>query len=128
MGRKAVDIAIKKALSFYVTVVCLNMKYLENLKISRHCVQQTIRKFNALYIGATKPRAGRHSKLTDRQKRAIKLQQFRNDVKRFERSQQQRVHRGGGLGIWSYLTCHVSKKTQKYFQEKKTPFYSMASK
>ncbi|CAM4922917.1 unnamed protein product [Rotaria socialis] len=88
---------------------------------------------------ATKPGAGRRSKLTDRQKRAIKLQQvrddtlslndliryvqtsfnitvsrrtnriyirrFRNDLKRFERSQP-RVHKGGGVGIWSYLTCH----------------------
>ncbi|CAF4509794.1 unnamed protein product [Rotaria socialis] len=45
------------------------------LKISRHYVQQTIRKFNEFHTVATKPGAGRHSKLTNRQNRAIKLQQ-----------------------------------------------------
>ncbi|CAF5013827.1 unnamed protein product [Rotaria magnacalcarata] len=91
---------------------------------------------------ATKPGAGRLFKMTRHQKRAIKLQQlrddtlslnvfvryaqaslnldisrqtvslilrefdlvsFRNDLKRHERFQP-RVHRGGGLGIWSYIT------------------------
>ncbi|CAF4411971.1 unnamed protein product [Rotaria magnacalcarata] len=169
-------------------------------EISRHCAQQTIRKFNEFHTVATKPGGGRHSKLTNRQKRAIKLQQvcddtlsltdlvryvqtslnitvshrtvsrilhefamisyiaprksrinyghrcarlrwcyqhltwteknwsnviftdesnleilnrrnriyirrFQNDLQRFERSQQ-RVHRGGGVGMPSYLTCH----------------------
>ena len=50
------------------------------LRISRHCVRQTTRKFNELHTVATKPGAGRHSKLTDRQKRAIKLQQNCDDT------------------------------------------------
>ena len=50
------------------------------LKISRHCVRQTIRKFNELQTVATKPGAGHHSKLTDRQKRTIKLQQNRDNI------------------------------------------------
>ncbi|CAF5223612.1 unnamed protein product, partial [Rotaria magnacalcarata] len=38
-------------------------------------------------------------------KNRIYIRRFRNDLKRFERSQS-RVHKGGGVGIWSYLTCH----------------------
>ena len=33
----------------------------------------------------------------------IYIRRFRNDLKRHERFQP-RVHRGGGLGIWSYIT------------------------
>lgn len=200
MGRKAVDIAIKKSIILLRDSGMSQHEISRRLNISRRCIRQTIRKYNELHSVATKPGAGRHSKLTDRQKRAIKLQQvrddtlsltdlvryvqtsfnltvsrrtvnrvlhdfdmisyiaprkprinhrqrcarvhwcyqhltwtekdwsnviftdesnfeilnrknriyirrFRKDLKRFERSQQ-RVHRGGGLGIWSYLTCH----------------------
>ncbi|CAF4628069.1 unnamed protein product, partial [Rotaria socialis] len=35
----------------------------------------------------------------------IYIRRFRNDLKRFERSQPQ-VHKCGGVGIWSYPTCH----------------------
>ena len=35
----------------------------------------------------------------------IYIRRFRNDLKRFERSQS-RVHKGGGVGICSYLTCY----------------------
>ncbi|CAF5159686.1 unnamed protein product, partial [Rotaria magnacalcarata] len=33
------------------------------------------------------------------------IRRFRNDLKRFKWSQP-RVRKGGGVGIWSYLTCH----------------------
>ena len=38
-------------------------------------------------------------------KNRIYIRRFRHDSTRFERSQQ-RVHRGGGIGVWSYITCH----------------------
>ena len=41
-------------------------------------VKPYMRKFNELHTVATKPGAGRHSKLADLQKRAIKLQQVRD--------------------------------------------------
>ena len=170
------------------------------LHISRRCIVQTIRKHHEFHTVATKPDAGRPPKVTDRQKRLIKLQQlrddtlslndlvryaytelnltvhrqtvsrilrvydmvsyiapkkpkitptqrrvrlqrcyehlswsekdwsnvifsdesnyeilnrknriyihrFRNDPSRFQRSQR-RVHKGGGIGVWSYITCH----------------------
>ncbi|CAF4343613.1 unnamed protein product [Rotaria sp. Silwood2] len=122
MGRKAVDSAIKRSIIVLRDSGMSQHEISRKLKIFRHCVQQTIRKFNELHTLAIKSGAGHHSKLTDRQKRAVKLQQvrddtlsltdlvrFRNDLKRFERSQQ-RVHRGGGVGIWSYLTCHAFEK------------------
>ena len=39
-------------------------------------------------------------------KNRIYTRRFRYDPTRFERSQQ-RVHRGRGIGIWLYVTCHV---------------------
>ena len=38
-------------------------------------------------------------------KNRIYTRRFRHDPTRFERSQQ-RVHRRGGIGLWSYVTCH----------------------
>ena len=39
------------------------------------------------------------------QKNRILFRRFRTDRTRFERSQK-RTHRGGGLGVWSFITCH----------------------
>ena len=50
------------------------------LKISRRCIRQTIRKFDRFHNVATKPGAGRPQKVTDREKRLIKLQQLRDDT------------------------------------------------
>ena len=47
------------------------------MKISRRCIRQTFTQFHTL---ATKPGAGRSPKVTDREKRLIKLQQFRDDT------------------------------------------------
>ncbi|CAF4622351.1 unnamed protein product [Rotaria sp. Silwood2] len=157
MGRKAVDSAIKRSIIVLRDSGMSQHEISRKLKIFRHCVQQTIRKFNELHTLAIKSGAGHHSKLTDRQKRAVKLQQvrddtlsltdlvrFRNDLKRFERSQQ-RVHRGGGVDKYidildkhlptafeKFLSHssheillqqdnarpHVSIKTRKYFKKK----------
>lgn len=46
----------------------------QRLKISRHCTRRTIRKFDELRMIATKSGVEVRSKLTDRQKQAIKLQ------------------------------------------------------
>ena len=50
------------------------------LNISCKCIRQTIYKFDKFHTVATKPGAGRTSKVTERQKRLIKLQQVRDDT------------------------------------------------
>ncbi|CAF4794621.1 unnamed protein product [Rotaria magnacalcarata] len=115
MGRKAVDIATKRTIILLRDSGMSQYEIFRKLNISRHCIGHTISKFNKLHTVTTKPGAGRRSKLTDCQKLTIKLQQviftdesnfeilnrknriyirrFRNDLKRFERSQS-RVHKG----------------------------------
>ena len=200
MGRKAVSIDIKKQIIVLRDMGISQHGISRQLKISRRCIRQTIRKYDKFHVVNTKPGGGRPRKLTDRDKRLIKLQQlrdeslslrdlvqytntelnlsisistisrilreyslfsfiapkkpritarqrrdriqwchahlnwsvedwcriifsdesnfevfnrknrmyirrFRNDRTRLERSQQ-RVHRGGGIGVWSYITCH----------------------
>ena len=48
--------------------------------VSRICVIHTIRKYNEEHTVSTKIGADRPSKLTDRQKRAIELEQLRDDT------------------------------------------------
>ena len=48
------------------------------LKISRRCIRQTIRKFDKYGTVATRPGAGRPNKTTNRQTRLIKLEQIRD--------------------------------------------------
>ena len=50
------------------------------LNISCKCIHQTIHKFDKFHAVATKPGAGRTPKVTERQKRLIKLQQVRDDT------------------------------------------------
>ena len=50
------------------------------LNISCKCIRQTIYKFDKFYTVATKPGAGRTPRVTERQKRLIKLQQVRDDT------------------------------------------------
>ena len=50
------------------------------LNISCKCIHQTIYKFDKFHTVATKPGAGRTPKVTERQKRLIKLQQVRDDT------------------------------------------------
>ena len=47
------------------------------MKISRRCIRQTFSKFHTV---PSKPGAGRPPKVTDREKRLIKLQQLRDDA------------------------------------------------
>ena len=49
------------------------------LKISRRCIRQTIRKYDKFHVVDTKPGGGRPRKVTDRDKRLIKLQQLRDE-------------------------------------------------
>ncbi|CAF3491798.1 unnamed protein product [Rotaria sp. Silwood2] len=200
MGRKPVNIDKKKNIIALHDAGMSQHEISRQLHISRQCIRQTIRKFDQLHTVATKPGGGRPKKVTDRQKRAIKLEQlrddtlsladllryayinlnltitrqtvsrilrefnmvsytaprkprttpiqrsnrlrwchehlswsvndwsnvifsdetnfeilnrknriyirrFRTDSTRFERYQK-RVHKGGGIGLWSYLTCH----------------------
>ena len=49
------------------------------LKISRRCIRQTICKSDHFHNVATKPAAGRPQKVTDSEKRLIKLQQIRDE-------------------------------------------------
>ena len=44
------------------------------LKVSRKCIRQTIRKYDKFKTVATKTGAGRPPKMTESQKRLIKLQ------------------------------------------------------
>ena len=50
------------------------------LNISCKSIRQTIRKFYKFHTVATKPGINRTSKVTERQKRLIKLQQVGNDT------------------------------------------------
>ena len=50
------------------------------LNISCKCIHQTIYKFDKVHTVATKPGASRIPKVTERQKRLIKLQQVRDDT------------------------------------------------
>ena len=50
------------------------------LNISCECIRQTIYKFNKFHTVAMKLSAGRTPKVTERQKRLIKLQQVLNDT------------------------------------------------
>ena len=50
------------------------------LNISCKCIRQTIYKFDKFHTIDTKPGAGRTPKVTECQKRFIKLQQIRNDT------------------------------------------------
>ena len=50
------------------------------LNISCKCIRQTIYKFDKFHTVATKPGAGRTPKVTERQKRLIKLQQAQDDT------------------------------------------------
>ena len=50
------------------------------LNISCKCIRQTIYKFHKFYTVVTKPGVGRTPKVTERQKRLIKLQQVWDDT------------------------------------------------
>ena len=80
MRRKAVDIATKRTIFLLRASGMSQHEISRKMNISRNCIYQIINKFNKLHTVTTKPGAGCRSKLTDQQKRAIKLQQIRDDT------------------------------------------------
>ena len=80
MGRKAVSIDSKKDIICLHNIGMSQHEISRRLHISRRCILQTIRKHHEFHTAATKPGAGRPPKVTDRQKRLIKLQQLRDDT------------------------------------------------
>ena len=63
-----------------VTCCAYVHKISRQLKISRRCIRQTIRKFDKYSTVATRPGAGRPKKTTNRQTRLIKLEQIRGET------------------------------------------------
>ena len=80
MGRKSVSIELKKNIILLRDIGISQHKISRQLKISRRCIRQTIRKFDRFPNVAMKPDAGRPQKVTDREKRLIELQQLRDDT------------------------------------------------
>ena len=80
MGRKSISIELKKDIILLRHIGISQHEISRQLKISRPCIRQTIRKFDRFHNVATKPGAGRSQKVTDREKRLIKLQQLRDDT------------------------------------------------
>ena len=76
MGRKSVSIELKKNIIVLRDIGISQHEISRQLKISRECIFQTIRKFDCFHNVATKSSAGRPQKVTDREKRLIKLQQL----------------------------------------------------
>ena len=80
MGRKSVSIDVKKSTIVLRGMGIFQLEISRQLKISCRCICQTFRKFDKFHTVATKPSAERPSKVTDREKRLIKLQQLRDDT------------------------------------------------
>ena len=77
MGRKAVSSDQKKSIICLRDTGMFQHQISSQLNISCKCIRETIYKFHTV---ATKPGTGRTPKVTERQKRLIKLQQVRNDT------------------------------------------------
>ena len=77
MGRKSVSIALKKNIILLRDIGVSQHEICHQSKFSRRCIRQTFGKFHNV---ATKTGAGRPHKVTDREKRLIKLQQLRDDT------------------------------------------------
>ncbi|CAF2128218.1 unnamed protein product, partial [Rotaria magnacalcarata] len=80
MEKKAVSVNTEKGIILLRDTGMCQHEVSRKSNVSRTCVCQTIRKFNELHTTATKPGAGRPFKMTRHQKRAIKLQQLRDDT------------------------------------------------
>ena len=80
MGRKAVSADQKKSVICLPDTSMSQHQISSQLNISCKCFRQTIDKFDKFHTVATKPGAGRTPKVTERQKRLIKLQQVRDDT------------------------------------------------
>ena len=80
MGRKSVSIDVKKNIIVLRDVGISQYEISRRLKILRHCIRQIFSKFDKFHTVATKPGAGRPPKVTDREKRLIKLQELQDDT------------------------------------------------
>ena len=76
MGRKTVSINVKKNVILLCDIGMSQHKISRQLKISRRCIHQTIRKFDKYGIVVTRPDAERLKKTTNWQTRLIKLEQI----------------------------------------------------
>ena len=68
MGRKSVSIELKKNIILLRDIEISQHEISRQLKISRRCIRQTIRKFDRFHNLATKPGARIPQKVTDREK------------------------------------------------------------
>ena len=80
MGRKTVSIDVKKNVILLRDIGMFQHKISRQLKISRRCRRQTIRKFDKYGTMATRLGAGRPKKTTNRQTRLIKLEQIGDET------------------------------------------------
>ena len=80
MGRKTVSIDVKKNVILLRDIGISQHKISRQLKISRRCRRQTIRKFDKYDNVATRLGAGHLKKTTNRQTRLIKPQQIRDET------------------------------------------------
>ena len=80
MERKSVSIELKKNIILLRDMGISQHEISRQLKISRRCIRQTIRKFDHFHNVATKLGAVYPQKVTNREKRPIKLKQFRDDT------------------------------------------------
>ena len=80
MGRKAVSSDQKKSIICLRDTGMSQHQISSQLNISYKCIRQTIYKFDKFHTVATKPGADRTPKVTERQKRLIRLQQVRDDT------------------------------------------------
>jgi transposase len=80
MGRKPVSINKKKRAIVLHDMRITQHETFHRLKISRHCIRQTIRKSDQFHRFNAKPGSGRTRKMTKHQERLIRLQQLRDDT------------------------------------------------
>ena len=80
MSRKTVSIDVKKNVILLHDIGISQHKISRQLKISRRCRRQTIRKFDKYGTVATRLGAERPKKTTNRQTRLIKFEQIRDET------------------------------------------------
>ena len=80
MGRKTISIDVKKNVILLRDIGMSQHKICRQLKISRRCIHQTIRKFDRYDTVATCTGTRRPKKTTNRQTRLIKLEQIRDET------------------------------------------------
>ena len=80
MGRKSISIDVKENIIVLHDMGISQHKISRRLKISHRCILWIFGKFDKFHTVATKLGAVRPPKVTDREKRLIKLQRLRDDT------------------------------------------------